>query len=82
MKKKLGQKHRCGNLLKHHIQSTPDGEGRRGDESEPNPGTNSISKGTNFVPLRKKKIPFVKNDESSTPKYPETKNSCIAKRKT
>ena len=37
-------------------------------EANQNPCTNSISKDAKFVPLRKKKIPFIKNDESSTPK--------------
>ena len=52
----------------------------RGDGSGPKPGTNSIPIGTRFVPLRKKKIPFIKNDEFSTPKYPETRNSCSTKK--
>jgi len=32
----------------------------------------------NLLPLRKKKIPFIQNDDSSTPKYPETRNCCRA----
>jgi len=54
---------------------------QRGDGSEPNSGTYSITTGTKFVPLRKNKIPFIRNDESPIPKHPETRNSCSAKSK-
>jgi hypothetical protein len=46
-----------------------------GNEGKPKPGTDSISTGTKFVPVRKKKIPFIKDNESSIPTYPATRNS-------
>jgi len=47
----------------------------RGDGGKQKPGTNSISTGTKIVPVGKKNLPFIKNDESPTPTYPETRKS-------
>jgi len=44
----------------------------RGDGSEPNFGTNSISTGTKFVTVTKEKISCIKNDETPFPNYPES----------
>jgi len=38
-------------------------------------GTDSILTVTKIVSVRKENIPFMKNNESPTPTYPETRNS-------
>jgi len=49
----------------------------QGDGGKPTPQavTNSIYTGAKIVPVRKKNVPFIKNDEFPTPTYSETRHA-------